>query len=429
MPKLTGPYLIIKRKDTRKFQLTLYPASGLPPEVCQKWVRKSFQRLPVALSAYREPKSHGAAERGAAALVEHLKAQYVIADKQENPIIFIGNIAKDMYIPDSAHVDRRRQLGKSIDPDTLKEARGYIDKIIEVWGDKDLNTLDPTDVTVRLFAVQRSGSWKNRYLTVLGEIYEEAAWYGLKIQKPAFSTFARNSRKADIFTTDDLKALFRPENFPDDQFFLFFLCCLSGGLRIGEARGIRLKQLLIERKLLIVDGFCKKDGSRMPYNKKGTPEEPKLRAVFLNAFALLKLNEHIQKESFGPDDFIFTVKGKPIRQEWAETVFYEALQKSKLIPLPEPKKRATRGEGRRKQSKAKLKPLDGRKLVPHSLRYTYVTRMRRELPAEMVMKMVGHTSVEMTDYYTRSNIEEIIKSIEGAEYAADTHFEGIFADG
>jgi hypothetical protein len=35
----------------------------------------------------------------------------------------------------------------------------------------------------------------------------------------------------------------------------------------------------------------------------------------------------------------------------------------------------------------------------------------------------------MTDYYTRNNIEEIIKSIEGAEYAADTHFEGIFADG
>jgi integrase len=49
--------------------------------------------------------------------------------------------------------------------------------------------------------------------------------------------------------------------------------------------------------------------------------------------------------------------------------------------------------------------------------------MRRELPAETVMKMVGHTSVEMTDYYTnRRALDESIAGLIGANIAADNLF-------
>lgn len=37
--------------------------------------------------------------------------------------------------------------------------------------------------------------------------------------------------------------------------------------------------------------------------------------------------------------------------------------------------------------------------------------MRRDLPAEIVAKIVGHKSVNMTDYYTRPNNEEGIKAM------------------
>ena len=37
--------------------------------------------------------------------------------------------------------------------------------------------------------------------------------------------------------------------------------------------------------------------------------------------------------------------------------------------------------------------------------------MRRDLPAEIVAKIVGHNSVDMTNYYTRPNTQEGIQSI------------------
>jgi hypothetical protein len=79
---------------------------------------------------------------------------------------------------------------------------------------------------------------------------------------------------------------------------------------------------------LIVDGFCKKDGTRTKYNKKGTPENPKFRAVWLPAFTLNLLEGFLGNSALGPDDFIFTKEDKPIRQELAENVFINALIKA-----------------------------------------------------------------------------------------------------
>ncbi|MDR1443776.1 MAG: site-specific integrase, partial [Treponema sp.] len=75
------------------------------------------------------------------------------------------------------------------------------------------------------------------------------------------------SKKADIFTTPELDRLFRPESFPNEMYYLFFLLCLSGGLRLGEVRAVRVKQIVFDRKVLIVDGFCKMNGERTSNSK------------------------------------------------------------------------------------------------------------------------------------------------------------------
>ena len=64
-----------------------------------------------------------------------------------------------------------------------------------------------------------------------------------------------------------------------------------------------------------------------------------------------------------------------------------------------------------------------RKLISHSFRFTYVPRMRRELPAEIVQKLTGHSSVEMTDYYTIVAIPEMVAALESTMPAADTLIE------
>ena len=73
--KTSGPFHTYKRQDTKKYHLTLYPVSGLSPEVCNNWKRKGFSRLPLELAVFREPKTKAAAEAGALALIEYLKGR------------------------------------------------------------------------------------------------------------------------------------------------------------------------------------------------------------------------------------------------------------------------------------------------------------------------------------------------------------------
>jgi integrase len=329
-----------------------------------------------------------------------------------------------MYIPGSPHVGRRKQLGKSTDHETMMESRRYIKRIMELWGDLRLETLGVDVVMPYLFGADRSGKWKNRFLEILGEIYTEAPWYGCRVSRPAFHRFAANSRKADIFTTVELDQLFKPENFTSYQFYLFFLLCLSGGMRIGEVRAVRAKQIIFDRKVLIVDGFCRHDGTRTVYSKKGSPEDPKFRLIYLPELTLGKMRDWITRNNIGLEDYCFTTSGgKPISRERAETAFYRALQTAGFIPLPPKREKAARGEGRQKQTRARLRPPDGRKLVPHSLRYTYVSRMLRELTAAELQPMTGHASIEMVDYYNRQVLDLALAALpDSALAAADTLF-------
>jgi integrase len=272
----------------------------------------------------------------------------------------------------------------------------------------------------------------------LGEIYQEAIWHGSKIIPPKFPTFRRNVRKADIFTPAELTRIFIPENFPSEMMFLFFLCCLSAGLRLGEARAIRQKQLLFDRKVLIVDGYCKQNGKRTNYNKKGSPDNPKFRIVFLPDMTIERLEDFTRKRALQPEDLVFTASpGIPIRSEWAEDVFDRALIKAGLaIDLKklerEAKKAAKEGNNppainisykETDYRKGKVFIADGRKLVPHSLRYTYVSLMRRELSAHELQPLTGHTSVDMVDYYNRKVLDLALASLPpGAAVAANALF-------
>jgi hypothetical protein len=75
-----------------------------------------------------------------------------------------------MYIPGSAHYRRRAELVRSTDMTTMKEARGLIKKIIADFGEFYIEDLDAIKVTKRLLDLDWSGSRKNRYIQVLGEI-------------------------------------------------------------------------------------------------------------------------------------------------------------------------------------------------------------------------------------------------------------------
>jgi integrase len=335
--------------DYHLFTETVAGKNGKP---CQRWHYWFYDTE----GKQRKRRCKGCRTKAeAAAYIEQLPPLHI---PEEKSLALVRDIAKDMFIPGGSHMERITQLGRDLSAESIREMRLYIGKIIQDWGDVPLSALEPDDVVDFLVKKDRSYSWKTRYLAMFEEIYREAPRHGCKIPAQKFPKFAKNSKKANALTTDELNKLLKPENFPDIRFYLFFLVCLSAGLRLGEVRAVRVRQILFDRKVLVVDGFCKRNGDRTNYNKKGSPDDPKFRVAFLPDFTLEKLKAYIAEKGISGDDFCFLKNDKPIRKEYAESVFYRALLASGIIPpaLPDPENK--NDIPRKKQ---RPKPPDGRR--------------------------------------------------------------------
>ena len=330
--------------------------------------------------------------------------------------ITISSIGKWMYIPGSSHLERMEKLGKQYTLETLKCKRGLLDIFLAKFGDLELKDLTIPMVIDFLTEDPHSGSWKNNFLTVVGEVYAEAPFMGLPyIPAPQFPKFRRNSIKKDVFTTDELNILFdeslwinlsstKYANHPQfdeghKAIYLMFLCCIKCGLRIGEAIGARVNQFLFDQGMFVVDGFYRHNQLlRTNYNKCGSEEDKKIRVAPLPEDFSLIIQKYIAENHLSGDDFVFQRYNKPIRKWLAEEWFRRAVASSGI----------------------KTK---NRVLTPHSLRYTYITRMRRDVAGETVQKIAGHTSLAMTDHYTRAAIPEMVEAVKPAAEAANRLFE------
>jgi integrase len=321
-------------------------------------------------------------------------------DTGGNEDILVKTVAETMYIPGSPHMIRRDQLGKPLAKSSMMEARVKIKLIIKQWGERKLTSLTVEEVGNYLFALKKSASWKRNFTKVLREIYTDAAWYGSRAITPRFPVFSKKSKKGDSLTTEELNKLFKRENFPSHEMYVFFTTCLGAGLRPGEGAAIRAKQVIFEYKALIVDGFCRPDGERMRYNKKGTEEHRRIRVVPISDLVTSLLREHIEKNNIGEDDYCFKSprnRGRVLGFRYLERVFKRAIEKAKI-------------------------EVGEKRIIPHSLRYTYVTQMRRELPAEIVSRLVGHINEETTEYYNKKVLDMTLKRLVGADTAVNNIF-------
>ena len=322
-----------------------------------------------------------------------------LGKKKQNPYL-IKEIAKDMFIEGGEHLQRLEGFGRKPSAETISQRRFITLQIITDFGEYDISKLLLRDIESFLIRDKKhSGSWKNFYLSTFACIYEETKWKcPTHIPKPQFQQFKRNSKKCDVLSTKELDLIFQPCWWDSYSEYLFFICIASCGLRIGEARALKVNQFLFDRKILIVNGFCKRDGTRTTYNKKGSVDDDKIRVVPIPDDAVKLIFNYIHVNNRHEEDFVFqTDEGKPMDQVHMEHVFKVVLKR------------------------AGIKTAE-RKIVPHSLRFTYVTRMRRGLSIEDVQKLVGHSSIEMTQYYTRSSIPELIASVQGTFTEANNLF-------
>jgi integrase len=220
-------------------------------------------------------------------------------------------------------------------------------------------------------------------------------------RKPPGETLSgKHSRRADIFTDGELERLFNSRIYGDSELYLFYLCCLTAGLRPGEGRGLRPKQIMFDRAMLIVDGSIKKNGLRTVYNNRGHREYWKLRIVPLPDLALSMLKEHIERKRLTDDDLIFAAKkdpSRPVIEHYVRDHMAHIIREAGI-------------------------QAQGRKLTLHSFRHTFINRIRRELPAGIVMKLVGRKLFDITDHYRKRGTDESSAGITGADTAVEKLF-------
>ena len=309
-------------------------------------------------------------------------------DNVSSPFL-ISNVAKGMFEKHSEHMNRLNNYGKNLSERTLGQKKLFIKLIVESFGNCRIDKLAIKDIEQHLLDDHiHSGSWKNFYLETFSNIYDETKWKcPTYIPRPKFQRFSRNSKKPDIFLTNELNSLLTESRWDNYSDYLLFVIIASCGLRLGEARALKVKQFDFQNRYLVVNGYCLRNGQRTTYNKCGSIDNDKLRVVPLPTDTVIQAMNWINKNKLAEDDYLFSDQfGNPVTQDHLEWTFKKALKRAKIN-------------------------VNGRRLIIHSLRFTYVTRMRRNLPIEQVQRIVGHSSLEMTQYYTRNSIPELLESI------------------
>jgi hypothetical protein len=147
------PFSTPKRGDSKTFQLTITPASGLPDKICREWQRKSFQDLPGELSKYRNPKTKAVAEAGALALIQYLTRtlEENNARKVPDDDLSVGQwIEKFINIETSPRTGRNAAKNRPYSPDTLDTYRTYFNAHVkdDPFAKIKMSEVEEEDVTV-----------------------------------------------------------------------------------------------------------------------------------------------------------------------------------------------------------------------------------------------------------------------------------------
>lgn len=308
----------------------------------------------------------------------------------------VKDVAERMYIDGSEHMGMLEMFGRELDDLTIRLKKIYLRHIIQDIGDMDLEELSSKKVVTILSGKKKCGGWKNTYIGLIGEIYEQFMWEKEipVANRICLPKFYYKPKQKTILSSENIRKLFSKSNgWKNETVKLLCFMCLCCGLRSGEARGVRRKQIDFEKGILYVDGFIKNNGNRTNYNKGGREiEGGKVRAVVMPEILIEELKDYLGVRKVENDDYVFiTKKGKTIS--------------AKLI------------------NRTLKKEVDSchieKHITAHSLRYTYITRMRRYADVDVVRIMAGHTNKSMTDYYTIIESPEMLLTMEKARDAAN----------
>jgi integrase len=252
MSRLPKPFTVLRRGDSKTFQLTLNPTCGIPAQICREWQRVSFQNFPNALVQYRNPKNKSAAETGVYALIQYLKNELAQGDIPHTAIkdITVGVWLKK-FITLAENPRASRNLAKNR-PYSVKTIAGYesyyrMHLKNDPFMDLKMSEADKTDV---LEFISRMGS---RRLTNGQKMLGNYTFAGvLKFVRMTFNEYRKSHTKwmnpfqsietlklvkkssRDALSEDEVVALFAPGVLNDPMELAVCAAMFLAGLRRAE---------------------------------------------------------------------------------------------------------------------------------------------------------------------------------------------------
>ncbi len=273
---------------------------------------------------------------------------------------------------DWIETDRQRK------PTTVRDYRQENRRLLAEFGE---------DATLEDLTVERVDRWRrkmldaglkprtiNKRLIQLGSIFTRAMKsYGYPTNPVAAVDRQPHRPSGDFNVLEPAEVALVAANAASDQDAALFTFAAYSGLRLGELRALRWKDISWTRGVVLVRH------NRPAGAAEGTPKSGKVRSVPLVDQAARVLDALSQRENFtGPEDLVFcTEVGDPLNGDTLRDRFYEALDAAGL------------GHLRERDNPFRF----------HDLRHSFGTLAVQVWPVPEVQGYMGHADIQTTMKY------------------------------
>jgi integrase len=350
-------------------------------------------------------RDHGKAEAIEAG--RKLRDEMEVARNGSGRVPAYAEYAAGFYDLDGAYLRRQADKGRPLGPHWAKSLGAMIERyVIPQWGDTPLDRFNAVSVETWLSGLPLSNQTRRHLLYgCLRVPLREAARERIITTNPLQEVEppVKEGRSRDILSVEELRLLFPPAwddllaVWKETKYAALFMTMASTGIREGEARALQWKHVL-PNGWLVIERAVKEDGSMGALKKRERTGEP--RVVALPTRAQDALSRWRRKSPFKSREalvFFGSAADRPLNRRTFVDIFGRALE----------------GDHRKDESKPPRIVVEGRYLTPHSLRHGFNTAMRRAIPADALLALLGHKDSRMSDHYDHPEIADRIKALEG----------------
>jgi len=402
MPRPQRPFTVTRRADSKTFQFTLNPASGLPDKVCRYWQRASFQKFPTSLAMHRLPKNKAEAEAGIYALIQHLKEELAAGAARRIPT---EDITAGAWLEKFTSLERNPRsalVAAKNRPHSVKTLAGYESYYrCHIKGDPiaNIRTSEMEEADVLEFigriankSIGRAGQQRKmvgtrtfegvvKFVRMAFKEYQRIhhKWFnpfqGLDAPQPV-----KGSRRGAL-SEDEVVGFFLPGVLSDTMELAVCAAMFFAGLRRAEIFALKSNCLDWHTPKITVknawQNFDQKDrvlGPTKGKRERDAPFDPILQEAIRKLWA-----------ENGRHEFVFSfANGKTPGPSWIKGRFPKWLKKASI-------------------------ELNGRDIVPHSSRHSLASLLEaRGVPLRYIQDLLGHSDLKTTKIYLHSTEKTIL---------------------